>query len=47
MDEELPEALDAAAVYGGLQLSSFDDVMAGYEACPEQLLRSPGGSANN
>lgn len=48
VDEELPDAIHAAAVYGGLQLSSFDEVMAGYEGCLVQLLRSsPGGSANN
>ncbi|MFB9821106.1 hypothetical protein [Arthrobacter ramosus] len=37
MEEELPDPLDAAAAYDGLQLSSFDEVMAGYEACLVQL----------
>ncbi|WP_284750843.1 hypothetical protein [Arthrobacter sp. efr-133-R2A-120] len=44
VDEELPDALHAAAVYGGLQQSSFDEVMAGYETCLVQLLRIPGGN---
>jgi SAM-dependent methyltransferase len=37
--EDLPDPLGAAAVYGGLHLLSFDDVMAGYQACLAQLLR--------
>jgi hypothetical protein len=37
--EELPDALGAAAVHGGLRLLSFDEVMAAYTACLVQLLR--------
>ncbi|GAB2713840.1 hypothetical protein ACX801_18215 [Arthrobacter bambusae] len=39
VDEELPDALEAAAVYGGLNLRTFDEVMAAYEDCLVQLLR--------
>lgn len=38
LDDELPDAREAAAVYGGLQLQHFDDVMAGYESCLQELL---------
>lgn len=39
VDEELPDALEEAAVYGGLRLRTFDEVMAAYTACLVQLLR--------
>ncbi|MDQ0241452.1 hypothetical protein [Arthrobacter bambusae] len=39
VDEELPDALEEAAVYGGLRLQTFDEVMAAYEDCLVQLLR--------
>lgn len=39
VDQELPDALEEAAVYGGLRLQNFDEVMAVYEDCLVQLLR--------
>lgn len=39
VDPDLPDALEEAAVYGGLRLRSFDEVMAAYEDCLVQLLR--------
>ncbi len=38
LDHELPDSWEAAAVYGGLQLQRFNDIMAGYESCLKELL---------
>lgn len=38
LDQDMPDAWEAAAVYGGLQLHRFNDVMAGYESCLNILL---------
>lgn len=44
LDDELPDAREAAAVYGGLQLRPFKDVMAGYVASLEELIGPPRGT---
>jgi len=38
LDQDMLDASEAAAVYGGLQLQRFNDVIAGYESCLKKLL---------
>lgn len=40
LDGNVPDAWEAAAVNGGLQLQHFNDIMAGYESCLRELLSS-------
>ena len=42
--DELPEALGDATVHGGPHLRSFEEVMAGYDACLTFLFRRSGGN---
>lgn len=46
VDEELPDALEEAAVYGGLRLRLFEEVMAAYTTCLVQLLRPSADSGD-
>ena len=41
LDDDVPNAWEAAAVNGGLQLQHFNDIMAGYESCLKELLAPP------